>query len=77
MAEDSETVVKDDKEEEPHQDFESQINTAMRSRISHFKEQAEYALSHSRFFSFPFHFWVSFEFEFCFWMLYCAHSFVI
>lgn len=41
MAEDGETVVKDDKEEEPHQDFESQINTAMRSRISHFKEQSD------------------------------------
>lgn len=47
MAEDSETLAKDDKEveEKPQQDIESQINTAMRARIAHFKEQSEYAFS--------------------------------
>ncbi|XP_024018116.1 uncharacterized protein DDB_G0283697 [Morus notabilis] len=43
MAEDSETLAKDDKEveEKPQQDIESQINTAMRARIAHFKEQSD------------------------------------
>lgn len=41
-AQDSEDLQKDVKEEEA-QDIESQINAAMRSRVAHFKEQAEYA----------------------------------
>lgn len=39
-AQDSETLVKDEKV-----DIESQINSAMRARVAHFKEQSEYSLS--------------------------------
>ena len=42
-AQDTETLVKDEKEEVL--DIDSQINAAMRARIAHFKEQSEYSLS--------------------------------
>lgn len=42
-GQDSEGLQKDVKEEA--QDIESQINAAMRSRVAHFKEQAEYESS--------------------------------